>query len=68
MQTLVTWVIIGLAAVFVARWAYLRITGQALECCSDDKEASTCSCCTIADQCTVGDGQTSSPGNEGTGL
>jgi len=67
MQTLVTWIIIGLAAVFVARWAYRKITGKAPECCSGNNDPSACPCCIGIDQCPADSSQIP-PGKQGTGL
>ncbi|MBW2023594.1 MAG: hypothetical protein JRI51_12245 [Deltaproteobacteria bacterium] len=51
-QTVITWVIIGAASLFVLRWAYRKITGQAPQCCSNEGQATACSCCSQSERCS----------------
>jgi len=47
MQALITWVIVGIALLFVIRWIYKKIKGEPPTCCITDGEDVVCSSCTV---------------------
>ena len=44
-ETIIVLAIVGGALAFAARWAYQRMSGKAVSCCSEENGQSSCSSC-----------------------